>query len=195
MYTIEITSFTGTTPFSITICDTTLTYCYLVATGVSSLPVTVNVPSPLSGIQQLIVKLVDAYGCEHFQLYTCVTPTPTPTLTPTPTPSMVVDCNCITFDNLTGTTDYNFSLTQCDGTILYSVVYSGTSVYYCGKLPSADPEVLISIGLPCVGNTCPPPLLTPTSTPTPSNTPGLPYLLQEDGFYTLQEDGYKIIIT
>lgn len=195
MYTIEITSFTGTTPFSVTICDMTLTYCYVVATGVSSVPITVNVPMPLTGAPQLIVKLVDANNCEYFQLYKCITPTPTPTLTPTPTPSMVIECNCITFDNSLGLTDYNITLTQCDGTILYTTINAGVISYYCGKLPSADPEVVISIGLPCVSNSCPAPELTPTPTPTPSNTPGIPFLLQENGFYILQEDGFKIKIT
>lgn len=195
MYYIDITSSTGTSPFSITICDITLTYCYVVATNVSSFPITVTVPTQLQGIPQLIVKIVDANNCEHFQLYACITPTPTPTLTPTPTPSMVVNCNCITFDNSFNISDHNISLTQCDGTVLYTTIYAGTIVYYCGKLPNADPEVVISIGSPCVDNTCNPPLLTPSPTPTPSESPGTPYLLQENGFYILQEDGFKIIIT
>lgn len=197
MYTIEISSFTGTTPFSVTICDMTLTYCYVVATGVSSLPVTVNVPPTLVGSSNLIVKLIDANSCEYFQLYSCVTPTPTPSITPTVTPSMVVNCNCISFDNLSGVSDYNISLTQCDGTILYSTVYAGSIVYYCGKLPSADPQVIISIGVPCVSNSCSSPELplSPTPTPTPSSSFDTNYLEQENGFYILQEDGYKIIIT
>ncbi len=196
MQSIEITSFSGTTPFSVTICDITLSYCYLVQTGVSSVPVTVGIPAILQGAPQLIVKLIDANSCEFIQLYSCITPTPTPTPTLTPTPSMVVNCNCISFDNLTGDTDYEFTLTQCDGTILYSVVYAGTKVFYCGKLPSSTDKVIITIGLPCIDDTtCPTPELTPSPTPTPSPSPGLPYLLQEDGFYVLQEDGGKIIIT
>lgn len=272
MYYIEITTFTGATPFNVTICDLTLTYCYVVATNVSSLPIVVNVPQPLIGSPQLIVKLKDKNNCEHFQLYSCITPTPTPTptntqtptssvtptikltktptptptltptstleptptvtpgltptetssptptptqtsshtptptqtpthtqtpsITPTNTPSMFVDCNCISFDNSYGVSNYNISLTQCDGTILYSIVYAGSIVYYCGKSPSADPQVVVTIGLPCVNNTCPSPILTPTQTPTISPSLGAySYLLQENGYYVLQEDGYRIIIT
>lgn len=193
MYTIEITSFTGTTPFSVTICDLTLTYCYVVATGLTTTPVIVNVPAPLTGSPQLVVKLTDVNSCEQFQLYSCITPTPTPTFSPTPTPSMVVNCNCITFDNLSGVVPYNISLTQCDGTVLYTTIPAATTLYYCGKLPSADPQVLITIGVPCVSNTCPTP--SPTPTPTPTSSPIPPYLLQENGFYILQENGFKIKIT
>lgn len=193
--TIDITGFTGNYPFSVTICDITMTYCYVVATGVAAVPITVNIPPSLIGVSSLVVKIIDAYSCEYLQLFTCVTPTPTPTVTPTVTPSMIVDCNCITFDNLYGVSDYNFSLTLCDGSILNSVIYSGTIVYYCGKLPSADPQVSITIGLPCVYNSCPAPTSPLTQTPTPTPSPSGNFLLQENGYYILQEDGYKIIIT
>lgn len=190
---IEITGFSGTYPFDVYVCDVTLSYCYLTNSGVNTIPITIYPPIELAYVSSLVVKIVDSLNCEYFQPYVCVTPTPTPSITPTVTPSMVVDCNCITFDNQAGTSNYNFSLTQCDNTILESVVYSGTVVYYCGKLPSADPEVVILIGGPCYSNGCPTPSFTPT--PTPSYTPGLPYLLQEDTFFILQEDGTKIIIT
>jgi hypothetical protein len=195
--TIEIISFTGVTPYNITICDLTLTYCYVVATEVTTTPITVNIPQELMGSPQLVVKLVDANNCEYFQLYQCLTPTPTPTTTITPTPSMVVNCNCLTFNNLSGLTEYNISLTQCDGSILVTTILPGVILYYCGKLPNADPQVIITIGSPCVNNTCPNPTPTPTNTPTPTptNTPNLPFLLQENGFYLLQENGFKIKLT
>jgi hypothetical protein len=44
----------------------------------------------------------------------------------------------------------------------------------------------------------PTPTETPTTTSTPTNTPTstqINYLLQEDGFYLLQENGSKLIIT
>jgi hypothetical protein len=192
MYTVDIISFTGTTPYSVTICDLSLSYCYLVATGVTTTPFTVTVPQQLTGSPQIIVKLTDANSCDYFQLYQCITPTPTPTLTPTPTPSMVVNCNCITFDNSLGVIDYKISLTQCDGTKLFTVISPGVILYYCGRLPNANSQVGITIGPPCVNNSCAAP--TPTATPTPTNTPNLPFLLQENGFYVLQEDGFKIKI-
>jgi hypothetical protein len=76
------------------------------------------------------------------------------------------------------------------------VVYSGTSVYYCGSQPVAGSDVTITIGLPCINNTCPTPTPPgPTPTPTPTPTTGSNYLSQEDLFLILQENGGRIIIT
>ena len=72
----------------------------------------------------------------------------------------------ITFDNLYGTLDYDISLKLCDGTEVNSIVYSGTSLYFCGNSPSAEPEVGIIIGPVCIDESCPSP--PPTYTPTPS---------------------------
>jgi hypothetical protein len=71
MFTIEVSSFTGTTPLSIIICDMTITYCYVVATNVTSFPIIVNVPSQFTGITQFIIKIVDARGCEKFEVIFC----------------------------------------------------------------------------------------------------------------------------
>jgi hypothetical protein len=86
MQVIEITSLTGHSPYNISICDITLTYCYVVATGVVSVPPTLQltVPSQLEGDNQVLVVVTDSIGCEEFLLVSCPgTPTPTPTLTPT----------------------------------------------------------------------------------------------------------------
>jgi len=167
MQTIEITSATGTGPYDIYLCDITLTYCYLIS-GSTNIPpnytftIPYNVinyfPPPANlifeGSQQLIIKLVDSVGCEFFQVYTCFTPTPTPTPTLTPSPTPTSTCRCITFENYTGFT-CNFSYVDCNSNNVYSTINSGTTLYYCGSLPTADYGVSITLGDVCVDNTCP----------------------------------------
>ena len=292
MQVIEITSLNGHSPYDISICDITLTYCYVVATGVVSVPPTLQLPIPsqLEGANQVLVVVTDSIGCEEFLLETCPLPitafcfdigseaipptsttmsilgyyngyawfsglftsnsfsyymivyydtvqeawigaqSPTPitppgnvntittintdvgigvmppetgwgfvvgypygsntlfilginyndnsclvTPTPTPTPTMVIVCNCISFENTTSGT-LNFSLTQCNGTILNGMVQSGTTLYYCGRLPSADIGVNVQISEICIDNTCAPiPTATPTATPTPTLAPIVGY--------------------
>jgi hypothetical protein len=170
MQVIEITSLTGHSPYDITICDITKSYCYVVASGVTSAPITVEIPTELSGTQELIVVITDSSGCETFSNYNCFTPTPTPTFTPTPTITPTnISCNCITFTN-TGTTIGEFSYIDCDNLEINFEINFGTTLYVCGKSPSIIVgDVIYSMGLPCVNNTCIPP--TPTPTLTPSSTP------------------------
>jgi hypothetical protein len=170
MQIIEITSLTGHSPYDITICDITKSYCYVVASGVTSAPITVEIPAELSGTQELIVVITDSSGCETFSNYNCFTPTPTPTFTPTPTITPTnIACNCITFTN-TGTTLGAFSYIDCDNQEINFKINSGTTLYVCGKSPSIIVgDVTYSMGLPCVNNTCV--LPTPTPTVTPSSTP------------------------
>jgi hypothetical protein len=175
MQVIEILSLTGHSPYDITICDITKTYCYVVATGVVSVPITVNVPTELLGTQELLTVITDNAGCETFQPYYCFTPTPTPTHTPTPTITPTnISCNCITFTNtITHTVNYGF--TDCNNVINSYTIESGTTLYVCGKLPFADRGVDYTIGDPCFKNTCilptPTPTQTSTNTPTPTHTP------------------------
>ena len=174
MLTVIVTSAVGTPPFQISLCDVTNTYCYIVGVDVTSFPVTLIVPPPIQSADTLLIKIKDAYYCETLQTTTSLSPTPTPTPTLTPS-SYITNCNCIKFDNLDGVLDYYFSVTLCDGTEINSTIFSGTTLYYCGNSPTAEPEVGISIGPVCVDNTCPTPVYTPTltSTPTLTNTPTL----------------------
>ena len=171
MQVIEILSLIGHSPFNITICDTTKTYCYLVEKGVVSGPVTVTIPSELSGTEELLTVVTDDAGCETFQPFYCFTPTPTSTQTPTPTPTPTnISCNCITFTNTTMVTlEYGF--TDCKGNNESFKIQSGTTLYVCGKLPYADRGVVFTMGLPCIDNTCPTPTSTPSNTPTNTPTP------------------------
>jgi len=159
MESVVIYSAEGTPPFQISLCDMTNTFCYIVGIDVTTFPVTLQVPPPLQNVNQILVSIKDAYYCNTFQTLSFLTPTPTPTPTPTATP-IISDCRCITFDNSINTLDYDFSLKLCDGSTLDGVIYSGTTLYYCGNSPSAEPEVGVTIGTPCSYGTCPTP--TPT---------------------------------
>jgi hypothetical protein len=159
MNEIQITGVTGTPPYSIYVCDPTLTYCYLV-TGSTTIPptFTFNVPPPLDGMNSIIVKIVDSIGCEVFEPYSCPpTPTPTPTITPTPTPTPTNLCYCITIVN-SGVTDGFFNYINCSGELQVAVLVSpGITYYCCGSNPSSLVNVTSSVGSLCVANSCPDP--------------------------------------
>jgi hypothetical protein len=179
---ISITGVTGTPPYSITVCDTSLVYCYLI-TGSTTIPptFTFDVPPPLDVADSVIVKVMDSNGCELFYPYSCPpTPTPTPSYTPTPTPTPTGTCRCIQVVN-TGTTTGTFYYTQCNG-IVTSVlpINSGTTLYYCGNNPIGLTECDIYIGNNCVSNSCV--SVTPTPTPTVSTPPLMCFELDNELF-------------
>jgi surface protein len=76
---ITITSVTGTSPYDITICDYTYNNCSVVATSVSSLPITVNIPTQLDGLLSILVVITDSLGCTYFEQMTCE---PSPSILP-----------------------------------------------------------------------------------------------------------------
>ena len=172
---ISITGVTGTSPYSITVCDVTLMYCYLI-TGSTTIPPTFifDVPSPLDVAESVIVKVTDNNGCQIFYPYSCPpTPTPTPSFTPTPTPTPTGTCRCIQITN-TGVTVGSFYFTQCDGTVTSVLpINTGTTLYYCGTSPINVSDCDIYIGDNCISNSCiaitPTISTTPTMTPTPSS--------------------------
>ena len=170
MQSIEITSLVGHSPFSITVCDITYSYCYFVISGVTSSPITINAPIELSGAQEMLVIVTDSIGCETMNYINCPTPTPTSTPTPTPTPTRaIINCNCIAFINV-GTGRLNFGYTQCDGTIFSGIIPQSTTLYFCGRLPFADTNVNISVNDICINNSCQTAEITPTPTQTPTPT-------------------------
>lgn len=168
---ISLSATTGTPPYSVTVCDITLTYCYLL-TGSTSLSATTtfDIPAPLDVADSIIIKIIDSNGCLIFHPYSCPpTPTPTPSVTLTPTPTPTSNCRCIQITN-TGTTGGTFYFTQCDGTITSVLpINSGTTLYYCGSNPIPLTNCDIYIGDNCVSNSCV--AITPTVTPTPTITP------------------------
>jgi hypothetical protein len=169
---ITISGVTGTPPYSVSVCDVTLTYCYLV-TGSTTISPSYSffVPFPLDVADSVIVKLIDSNGCPLFYPYSCPpTPTPTPSITPTPSSTPTSLCRCIQITN-TGTTTGTFYYTQCDGTVTSVIpINSGTTLYYCGTSPVALTECYVYIGDSCVSNSCIAitPSVTPTITPSPS---------------------------
>lgn len=171
---IQITSLTGHSPYDITICDITKTYCYSGVTGVTSSPLTINIPIELSGTSELLVVVTDSIGCEEIQYFSCQstpTPTPTPSITPTITPTNSL-CNCISVENPSGVT-LNFGYTQCDGSLFYGLIYSSTTLFVCGSQPFGDTGLIITnTNNICFNNECPGP--TPTPSVTPTLTPTLP---------------------
>jgi hypothetical protein len=175
MQVIQINSLSGHSPYDITICDITKTYCYSGVTGATTVPLTINIPTELLGTNELLIVVKDSVGCETFHPYYCITPTPTPTptITPTITPTNI-SCNCITLSN-TGLTTGDYSYVDCNGGNISFTINSGTTLYVCGKSPIVSSGVTYSMGLPCSNNTCVFPTPTPTSTPTitetPTNTP------------------------
>lgn len=175
---IEITGATGTGPYDIIICDVTLTYCYTAATSVSIPPTYyATIPVELMGVGQVVVELVDSSGCSCLQVCDCPIPSVTPTLTPTVTPTMMVNCNCLEFNN-PDTLEHTISFINCDGILVETIIPPETILLFCGKSPlSDDPIVKITIGDFCIDGACPPPppsntpSLTPTNTSTPTVTP------------------------
>jgi hypothetical protein len=169
-HTIEITGATGTPPYSVYVCDSTFTYCYVV-TGSTMIPPTFifDVPSPLDVASSVIVKIVDANGCETFEPYSCPpTPTPTPTITPTPSSTPTDLCYCITITN-TGSTIGSFDYTDCNGNVvLNSPADVGITLFVCGSNPTNLSEVTSSVGILCVSGSCPDSEIVPTPTPTPT---------------------------
>lgn len=80
MTSLVITSLVGVGPFTVTLCDITNTYCYIVATNVTTTPLLVNIPIQLTNVQQILVNVTDSYNCVDLQLYSCPEPTPTSTI-------------------------------------------------------------------------------------------------------------------
>jgi len=171
IHQISITGVTGNPPYSISVCDYTYTYCYLV-TGSTTIPptFTFDIPSPLESVSSLIIQITDADGCVYFEPYNCPpTPTPTPTVTQTPTSTPTDLCFCITAEN-TSLVDGFFDYIDCDGHSITSIlVPSGITYYVCGSSPSNPINLTLSLGSYCFGGSCPVPSPTPTPTPTPSS--------------------------
>jgi len=156
MISIELNGITGTPPYTISICDITKTFCYVVVTGNPPLPVNLPIPPQLVGSLELLVVIEDSLNCEYFEYISCVTTTTTSTSTTTTTTLPPSNCLCLTFKNTT-LTNLNYGYKTCGGVVLTGIIFPGTTLYYCGTEPTGDIGVNISIGDPCINNTCPDP--------------------------------------
>ena len=175
MSVIHITSLSGQSPFNITICDKTKTYCELVATGVGSVPpvLDLTIPSNIKSDTVLVIA-EDSTGCEQMIVVKCsTTPTPTPTIQPTPTVTPTPNkCKCYTLINPTSD-ELGFEITLCNGDSLCTTIDSYTNLYFCGYNPSIEsPGYIEYKNFGCDTGVCPEP--DPTPTPTPTITPSLP---------------------
>lgn len=180
MQLVELISLSGTAPYDVYVCDITITYCYLVATSVSTVPQSIDLPSFLTGVSSIIVKIIDSLGCEEFYLIPCLQPTPSNTVTPSVTPTLTVTpsnriypCNCIQYDNSGSGDDIGYSYIDCDGVLVTDVAASGDVFNVCGSNPTSDDiKMSFTVGSECVGNTCGrgPIGITPTPTPTDRTT-------------------------
>jgi len=167
----------GNSPYDIYACDITNTYCYLIS-GSTTFPITFNLPIPLNGVDEFMVKVIDTNGCERFKILSCLTDSDTclimtedsfdiytedgfglqmeycpPDPTPTPTP-VISTCYCIGMMN-TGLTDGSFTYTNCDGIIISgNTVNPGITLYVCGSGETDIVDLLPIIGSPCVGGSC-----------------------------------------
>ena len=91
---------------------------------------------------------------------------------------------------------------SCDFTCGFDLIVNAADCTFCVTIspipasPTPTPsQTPTNTPTPSITPTITPSIsLTPTNTPTPTSTP-IYYLLQENGFYILQEDGSKIIIT
>lgn len=145
MTSVEISSFTGTTPAQIYYCNSSGLTCVFVA-SVSTFPYTFTVPSSYD-YENFIVKITDAQNCTISEfVYVIPSPTPTTTNTPFLTPS----------DSPTNTPTSTETPTP--------TVTSTPTVTPPVPTPSRTPP---QTPLP----PCDTPTQTPTSTVTPSVTP------------------------
>jgi hypothetical protein len=180
MQVINITSLSGTAPYDIYVCDITITYCYFVASGVSTVPQYIDLPPFLTGVKSIIVKIIDSIGCEEFHLVNCLLPTPSNTPTPTITPTITITpsnrlypCNCIQYDNSGSGDDIGYSYINCDNILITDIAANGDVFNVCGSNPTSDSiKMTFTIGSECIGNACGrgPIRITPTPTSTDKTT-------------------------
>lgn len=152
----ELTGISGHSPYDIYICDITDSYCYLVDSGITTIPPSIELitPSEFGGVEELLIKIIDSEGCKFFRYYTCITPTPTTTTTTTTIPPVPTECICISVYNPT-VVNLSFSYIDCQGTSVEDIVQPTTTLYVCGKELVGDDGLIIEVNDPCVDNTCP----------------------------------------
>ena len=158
MKIVEITGLSGNSPYNISICDITLTNCYIVETGVISVPPTlfISLPVQLEGAQQIIIKVTDSIGCEDIVLKDCPLPSSTPTPTPTNTQTPTYTPTPTNTPTNTQTPTYTPTPTNTP-TNTQTPTYTPT--------PTNTPT--------------PTTTQTPTNTPTPTPTPTLPDIVKQ----------------
>ena len=190
MTSITLNSIIGLTyPYDIYVCDVYGNNCGYIVQINTSVPSSVEVvlPPPFDMAPAVGIKIITSDGCERFNIINCIYITPTTTPTNTPTPS-------ITPTN-TPTPSITPTITPTK-TQTPTVTPTNTITPTQTKTPTVTPTNTITpTNTVTPTNTITPTnTVTPTKTPTPTPTP-IYYLEQANGFYILQADGSKIIIT
>jgi hypothetical protein len=180
MTSIILNTITGLNyPYDIYVCDVYGNNCGYISQINAPVPTSVEImlPPTFNMAPAVGIKIITSDGCERFRVIDCIylTPTPTPSITPT---------NTIT-PSITPTITPTNTLTPTN-TQTPTVTPTNTITPTQTQTPTITPT---KTSTPTPTNT-----VTPTKTPTPTPTP-IYYLEQSDGFYILQADGSKIIIT
>jgi hypothetical protein len=176
MQIITVTNLVGTPPFDIYICDVSINYCFLVASSVTTVPIDIELPSFLSGVDAVVARVYDSERCEEIYLIPCLLPTPSITVTPsfTPTPSVtstkrLYPCFCIEFDNSGSGENIGYSYYDCNNVLITDKALDGDVFTVCGSNPSSD-NIKLSFTIlgDCPSGSCGrgPAGITPTPTPT-----------------------------
>lgn len=204
MQIITVTNLVGTPPFDIYICDVSINYCFLVASSVSSIPISIELPSFLSGVDAVVARVYDSDRCEEIYLIPCLLPTPSITVTPsfTPTPTVtptkrIYPCFCIEFDNSGSGEDIGYSYYDCNNVLITDKALDGDVFNVCGSNPTSD-NIKLSFTIlgDCPSGSCGrgPAGITPTPTST-DKTPNLSLLVggryspgSVNGSYTISSD-------
>jgi hypothetical protein len=147
---IEITSLTGTLPADVYVSDVYGNNLTLLGV-LSSLPQTFVLPVIFNFAPAVIVKIIDANGCEDFQIKECISEFPTPSMTPTVTPTI----------SETGTPTPTPTISET-GTP------TPTPTETPGASPSSTPTPTPTISE--TGTPTPTPTISETGTPTPTPT-------------------------
>lgn len=63
---IDINNITGSSPYSIFICQTAGSSCYYI-TQISSTPYSFTVPPPINNENSFLLKIIDNDGCEIYK--------------------------------------------------------------------------------------------------------------------------------
>lgn len=167
MTSVEIISFTGTTPAQVYYCDSFSANCVFVA-SVTTFPYTFVVPSPYDNTN-FIVKVTDAQNCTILE-YVYIIPSPTPTTTNTPflTPSFS-PTNTPT-SSLTPTPSVTVTPTKTAPVPTPSRTPPQTPLPPCDT-PTNTPTSTVTPSITPSQGLSPTP--TPSNTPTPSITPSI----------------------
>jgi hypothetical protein len=125
---------------------------------------TASIPPIFETAPEILLTLVDANGCELFELIPCSSPTPTPTPTITPTPTVTPGLSPSPTPTITSTPTTTPTLTPTT-----TSTPTPTPTLTPGLSPSPTPTITTT------PTTTPTNTQTPTTTPTPTPTatPGL----------------------